>query len=234
MVGDSKATALHGGLVRTSSPNGRWLFIGIGDKGAPLPIISTDPRYAKYQYGSIVAINALAENKDIDVILVATSTRALFQLRNDTDIEDLEASQNYQIVLDGLQRVIDILKRGGKKIVFLIDNPTLPHPEDCSPRITKSDFLNRLLKQTLNQSCYLSLDRHLELSRKYRVLLDELVANNHGNVALFDSTPLLCNQEERLCTTTMNGRLLYGGTDHISDYAAGVIGKELNMYLQSL
>lgn len=234
LVGDSKAEALHGGLVRTSTPEGRWLFIGSGSKATPLPIITSEPLYSKYQHGSVVAINSIAENKQIEVVLIASATRALFQLKNDTDIEDLDGSPNYQIALDGLQKVINVLKSANKKIVLLVDNPTLPHPEDCLPRITTSDFLNRVLKQTMNQRCVLSLDRHLELSRKYRQLLSTLVDNNKGVVTLFDPTPFLCNQTSRICTTSQNGRLLYGGTDHISDYAAGLIGIELNLYLQTL
>jgi peptidoglycan/LPS O-acetylase OafA/YrhL len=234
LVGDSKASAIHGGLVRTSTADGRWLFIGMGSKSSPLPIITSDPRYSGYQTGSLVALKALADNKQIEVVLIATSTRALFRLKNHTDIEDLETSPNEQVVLDGLQRVVDVLKNAKKKVVFLIDNPTLPHPEDCLPRTTTSTTLNRVLKQTMNQRCLLPLDRHLELSRKYRHLLMTLVRNNEGTVTLFDSVPFLCDQKDNICATIKDGRLLYGGTDHISDHAAGLIGKELNLYLQNI
>jgi peptidoglycan/LPS O-acetylase OafA/YrhL len=234
LIGDSKASSIHGGLVRTSNAEGRWLFIGMGSKGSPLPIISDDPLYAQYQYGSTTALKSLAENKQVEIVLIATATRSLFRLKNATDIEDLDASPNYQIALDGLQRTVDVLKAAGKKVVFLIDNPTLPHPEDCMPRVTTSAVLNRLLKQTLNQRCQLPLERHLELSRKYRLLLSTLAANNKGTVTLFDTIPFLCNQIEKVCSTTKDGRLLYGGTDHISDHAAGLIGRELNLYLNGL
>lgn len=234
LVGDSKASAIHGGLVRTSTGAGRWLFIGMGSKDKPLPIISSDPVYAEYQAGSVIALKALAENKQIQVVLIVTSTRALFRLKNTTDIEDLEGSPNYQIALEGLQRTVDVLKNAQKKIVFLIDNPTLPHPEDCLPRTMSSEVLNRLLKQTLNQRCLLPLDRHLELSRKYRQLLMTLARDNEGAVTLFDSVPFLCDQKDNICKTTKDGRLLYDGTDHISDHAAGLIGQELNRYLSNL
>lgn len=234
LVGDSKASAIHGGLVRTSTADGRWLFIGMGSKDKPLPIISSDLVYSAYQAGSAIALKALAENKQIQVVLIVTSTRALFRLKNATDIEDLDRSPNYQVALEGLQRTVDILKSAQKKIVFLIDNPTLPHPEDCLPRTTSSEVLNRMLKQTLNQRCLLPLDRHLELSRKYRQLLTTLARNNEGAVTLFDSVPFLCDQKDNICTTIKDGRLLYDGTDHISDHAAGLIGKELNRYLSNL
>ena len=234
LVGDSKAGAIHGGLVRTSTPEGRWMFIGSGTKGAPLPLITNEPLYTQYQYSSTTAINALAENEQIQVVLIASATRALFQLKNDTDIEDLETSKNYEVVLAGLKRVIDQLKAGNKKVVLLVDNPTLPHPEDCLPRITSSSLLNRLLKQTMNQRCHLSVDRHLELSRKYRKLLSTLQERNQNSVFLFDTIPFMCGQTDKICSTVRDGRLMYDGTDHISDYAAGVIGKELNIYMQKI
>ena len=171
-------------------------------------------------------------NKQIDVVLIASATRALFQLKNDTDIEDLETSPNYQTALDGLQRVIDVLKSGQKKVVFLVDNPTLPHPEDCMPRTTSSSLLNQLIGQTLNQRCQLPVDRHLQLSQKYRQLLATLVERNVGMVTLFDTMPFVCELKNNICTTTKNGRLMYSGTDHISDHAAGLIGKQLNAYLE--
>ena len=63
LVGDSKAAAIHGGLVRTSTEAGRWMFIGVGSHGAPLPILTGGPLYAQYQFGSKTAIEALAGNK---------------------------------------------------------------------------------------------------------------------------------------------------------------------------
>lgn len=234
LVGDSKAEAIHGGLVRTSTPQGRWMFIGAGSKGAPLPLITNNPLYAQYQYSSVTAINAIAADEKIEVVLIASATRALFQLKNDTDIEDLATSKNYEVALDGLQRVIDILKSANKKIVLLVDNPTLPHPEDCLPRVTHSNILNRFLKKTMNQRCHLSRDHHLELSQKYRQLLTTLVSKNENTVFLFDTIPYMCGQNDSVCSTVKDGRLMYNGTDHISDYAAGVVGKELNLFMQKL
>jgi len=84
----------------------------------------------------------------------------------------------------------------------------------------------------MNQRCHLSVDRHLELSRKYRQLLSTLVQNNEKSVFLFDTIPFMCGQTDRICSTVKDGRLMYDGTDHISDYAAGVIGKDLNLFMQ--
>jgi len=230
-IGDSKALALFGGLVRSSHEHGRWLMIGSGTLGAPVPVISSDPIYRDYQEPIKLALKAIADNNDIEVVLLTFATRALFKLRNDVDIEDLATSPHYQSALSGLQNAIEQLKPTGKKIVILIDNPTLPHPEDCFQRTTSSDFLNLFLRHTLNQRCQLPLERHLELSKKYRQLLNEIESQNQGFVKLFDSTPFLCDEKRGLCETQHNGKLMYSGSDHVSDYAAGQIGKAINDYL---
>ena len=92
---------------------------------------------------------------------------------------------------------------------------------------------NPNLKKTLNQRCLLPLDRHLHLSKKYRDLLNEIAIKNPDHVRIFDTTPFLCDVETRLCETKQNDKLMYIFTDHISDYAAGMIGKDLNQFLQN-
>ena len=230
-IGDSKALALFGGLVRTSDDKGRWAMIGPGTLGAPLPVVSSDVIYKEYQAPIKMALNAVTNNKEIDTVLLTFATRALFKLKNDIDIEDLATSPHDEVALTALQNAIDQLKAANKKILILIDNPTLPHPEDCFQRITSSEFLNLFLHNTLNQRCQLPLTRHLELSKKYRQLLTQIELQNPGAVKLFDSMPFLCDDKIGLCETQRDGRLIYSGTDHVSDYAAGQIGQALNDYL---
>ena len=119
-------------------------------------------------------------------------------------------------------------------MTLVVDNPTLPHPEDCLLRVTESTLLNSFLKTTLNKRCQLPLERHLALSKKYRELLTEVAKNNPETVKIFDTTPFLCEAETGLCETKQNGKLMYIFTDHISDYAAGKIGQSLNPFLQSM
>jgi hypothetical protein len=44
----------------------------------------------------------------------------------------------------------------------------------------------------------------------------------------------MCSAETRLCETKKNGQNMYSITDHVSEYAAGLIGVELNNYLATL
>ena len=115
---------------------------------------------------------------------------------------------------------------------YVLDNPTLPHPEDCLYRKTSISFVNSILiKENSNPKCVLSLDKHLSLSSKYRELLEEVKATYPDDVEIFDTTKYLCDMEKRECTHMKDGRFLYSYSDHISDYAAGLIGRDLNTFL---
>ena len=234
LLGDSKAEAMIGGLIKTSDDRGHWLFIGSGTAGKPVPVISNSPIYQSYQHATKLAVKAIAENNAIEKVVLVAATRILFNLANDSDIEDLAASKNYAIALEGMQAVISEFKAAKKKIVLVVDNPTLPHPEDCVQRVTQSAWLNTLLHQTSNLRCRLSIERHLELSKKYRQLLTELAEKNKGDVYVFDITNIMCSAETQMCETKKNGRNMYTITDHVSDYAASLIGIELNNYLSTL
>jgi peptidoglycan/LPS O-acetylase OafA/YrhL len=233
LLGDSKAEAIFSGLMRTSNEGARWLIIAKGSKATPVPLISDNPAYQAYQPGIALAVQAINANPEIENVVLVTATRNLFQLKNDTDIEDLNNSAFYAAALKGLQNTIDQFKAANKKVTLVVDNPTLPHPEDCLLRVTTSSLINGFLNKTLNKRCQLPIERHLLLSKKYRDLLAELAHNNPEVVKIFDTTPFMCDQDKGLCETTQNGKLMYIFTDHISDYAAGRIGKSLNQFLKA-
>ena len=234
LLGDSKAEAIFTGFVRTSTNHGRWLIIAKGSNYNAVPIISDHPGYADFQPGAKIAIEAIAQNPDIDVVVVVAGTRNLFKLKNDTDIVDLESSEYYAEALQGLQKAVDRFTQAGKKVVMVIDNPTLPHPEDCVERKTSSSFINMFLSKSMNLRCQISVGEHLRLSRKYRDLLKELATNNQSVVSLFDTTPFMCDEQRGVCESKRNEKRMYLFTDHVSDYAAGLIGKAVNAYLAEL
>jgi hypothetical protein len=233
LVGDSKAWSLFSGLVRTSTKEGRWLIIGgAGSHGPLVPVISNLDAYRQHQPLSSAAIKSIASNKQIEKVVIVAATRALFQLRNDSDLEDLPTSNNYGLALDGLKNTVEAFKASGKKIVLLVDNPTLPHPADCLYRRTDIPLLNSILGLgSLNPKCILPLEKHLGLAAKYRELLIDIKRNYPNDVEIFDITKHLCDEEKRECTHVKDGRYLYSYGDHISDYAAGLIGDDLNKFL---
>ena len=101
-------------------------------------------------------------------------------------------------------------------------------------RQTPFTWLTKAIETPVRTRCVIPLARHLALSSKYRDVLDRIQAENPDRVRLFDTTPYLCDLATGTCSTFKGKALLYSYTDHISDYAAGVIGKDLNRELADL
>ncbi|HDW2632164.1 TPA: acyltransferase [Escherichia coli] len=236
LIGDSKSMALYPGLMRTTIEGKYWTYAGgnktdSGRRTATVPVLTDDPLYQIYQAPSKAALDVLANNKDIKFVVYVVATRAIFQLSRDYHINDLPTTKNYDVAYKGLMVGVDKLISSGKKVVLVVDNPTLPHPEDCMVRKTGFDFINNMLVKE-NKNCSISLDKHRNLSAIYLRLLNDIKQNHPNKIYIFDMVPLLC--ENGTCGQTKDGRYLYGSTDHISDYASGIVGKELNKFLNNL
>jgi peptidoglycan/LPS O-acetylase OafA/YrhL len=232
VIGDSKAASIYPGLVRTSNETGRWLIVGgNGPNGAPVPAISNQPIFANYQKLAKIAIKAVSENPDIETVALVMAARSLFQLANDYSIEDLPGNENYDAALEGLTNATNLLIKAGKKIVIVVDNPTFPDPRDCVGRTTTSNALNSVLVKSVSLRCRLAVSRHLELSKPYFDLLEEVRKTNPEKITIFDTLKYFCDLEKGICLPYRNNRLLYSYSHHMSDYAAGPIGKDLNHML---
>ncbi|WEJ71907.1 acyltransferase family protein [Pseudomonas sp. PSE14] len=234
LIGDSKAGAVFQGLFRTSVKNGDWIFFGTGDSGPLFPVLSDDPAYSYYKKEPVKrAMEIITDNSNIDTVVIAVATRALFKLKNDYSIDDLPESPHYNLALAGLDNTVSHLVSHEKKVVLLVDNPTLPHPEDCIDRKTSSKILDRAITRPHNPNCNIPLENYLSSSKQYRAMLNEIERRHSGMVRVFDATPILCDMKENVCPYMKGGRLMYGVTDHISDYAASLVGHELNRFLSS-
>lgn len=236
IIGDSKAGALAPGLIRTSSDNGRWIMVnGNATNGAPIPVLSNNNIYKRHQPLAGATLKSLARNKNIDVVVIAVATRTLFNLKTDRTIKDLSNSPYYEDAYDGLLRGTKTIIESGKKVILLIDNPTLPYPEQCMERVTSSGTIDKLLSlKKLNKKCVIKVDEHYALSNQYRKLLYSIKDKNPQKIFIFDTIPYLCNMSEGECNSLSGNRFLYGKTDHISDFAAGIIGTALNDFVKSL
>jgi peptidoglycan/LPS O-acetylase OafA/YrhL len=230
LLGDSKAGALYGGLFRTSGDGGRWLFIGANG----LALSQDRPLTA-------AAVRAIAENRDIDKVVLATSIRGEFGLSDGiqgrnlatydyTYLDRLPDSPHYRRVLEGLSRTVAILVGKGKRVVLLVDNPVLPDALDCVARKTALEVVNRLLRN-VNDACHVPAAVFESRISRYRQLLDELRGRFPGQVEVFDASDIYCDADTGVCGPIRDGRVLYSRTDHISDYAAGLVGERLNRFL---
>ncbi|WP_219210848.1 acyltransferase family protein [Variovorax boronicumulans] len=232
LLGDSKALALFSGLFRTSQPGGTWLVLGSGDSGPLVPILTDDRRYAYVKKNAVAsAIQQINDMDSVHTVVVATAARALFQLQNDFSISDLPASKNYAVAFEGLDAAVSRLVAKGKQVVLLVDNPTLPHMENCIDRATSSAWVNRWLAKPSSPDCRVTVLRQRELSAQYLELLGAVARAHPGRVRIVDSLDVLC--DDGVCMPTKNGRFVYQVTDHISDYGATLVGGQLNQSLRS-
>lgn len=242
LMGDSKAHALWPGLIRTSTQAGRWLFIGGNGGSAPVPLLSKDPAFAKFQPATTLAVDAIKRNHAVEVVVIAASVRLMFQLDdgvmggnlatyNYRYMSELTKTHNYSAVLAGLDQTVSEFIDAGKRVVLVVDNPALPNPQDCIIRKTPLNWVNKTLTGK-NEDCYVPLKTHLGQTEVYRQLLSEVQARHPERVEIFDPTDLLCEIGSGICGPARDGRVLYAYTDHISDYAAGRIGARLNEFLQ--
>jgi peptidoglycan/LPS O-acetylase OafA/YrhL len=232
LLGDSKAASLFGGLVRTSSEQGRWLFIGGNNgNGAPVPVLSNDKIYAPYQKLTSIALTAIKDNKNLETVLLVAASATLLGLHGDDSIEDMPNSAYYDVALQSVDNVVSQLIGAGKKVVLLVDNPTLPDPKDCLDRKVNSAVIAAILPPQTNGACTITIARHLKLSEKYTKLLAQIASRHPNQVTIFDTLKYMCDVRAGVCPAYMNGRMLYSYTYHVSDYAAGMIGRDLNLYL---
>jgi len=234
LIGDSKAEALIGGFIRTSTENGRWLFMGgNSDSGVPVPLISDAPEFERFQKLARIAVDSVASNPDIDVVVLEGAIRAMFGIADETSFVQVPESLYYDIVTEGFRNSITILTQAGKKVVLYIDNPPLPNLEDCLQRKTTIGVLNSLLVKS-NPLCEMPVPTFIDQTAKYYAMFEQLKQEFPGQVEIFDATEIFCGSEDRICRHERWNHFMYSYTDHPSDYAAGIIGQNLNPFLESL
>lgn len=226
LIGDSKAEVLFPALVRTSTAENRWALIS---KPKFAPLISSAEVYEKHQEAAQTVVEQVLSMSTVNTIAIASATRVTFRLKNEVDILDLPQSQLYQEAYLGLNSFVSKLTAANKNVILLIDNPTLADPKDCLNRQTSIHWVNELLGLNMpNSRCNIMINEQIRLSQLHRNLLAAVAANNPGQVTVFDTLPLLCDTKTQSCAALMNGRVMYSFTDHISDYAAGLVAKALN------
>ena len=235
LLGDSKATALFPGLVNTSNNQGRWLIIGGTHSNGSSPLPSRPGQDLK-----LLALEAISKNPNIRIVVLVTAMRAIYPLIDRSKgydykyIERIPLIKNQDSPNDGFNETIKLLINGGKKVVIVIDNPVLPNPEDCFIRKIPKGFPKEFLPTpNINIDCTLSLDKYKKLTENYTELLYSLREKYPNLVFIYNTTNDLCDLNARACNAEKNGVALYAYTDHISFYAATLIGKNLNKFVNN-
>jgi peptidoglycan/LPS O-acetylase OafA/YrhL len=227
LLGDSKAAALFPGLVKESSDHERWMFIGgAAAAGAPIPVISDAGQYKGFERMTVVAANAVARNPSIQVVVLVTAIRSLFQT-TDPYLKDLAQTRNSEIVFHGLDKMVADMTGAGKNVVLVMDNPTLADPVSCISRRTSLAIVNRIFRHRINDHCSVLISANMERTKVYREVIKRLSLKWSGRLKIVDPTSVLCSTKRNSCPIEKDGHLLYSYDDHISDYGSILVAREI-------
>ena len=228
LLGDSKAEALFYGLVRESKPDMQWMMIGT--VYPPEHDAGSDERQHRK---NLLALQTVIDNPSIKVVALTTALRTIFQLDSDTGFIAANAvapPEKIAIYSGAIQQ----LEQAGKRVVFVVDNPTFPDPTSCiSGGATSSPFLNQFLRRKENTHCSASYTDHLAGTQAYRQFIGEL-KRLHPSLTVYDPAPLLCDIPHNVCAVTHEGKFLYSYGDHISDYSNSMIARDMLPLIKEL
>lgn len=206
--------------------NSQSSSILIGSIRPPREPLNT-PADIKQQEKNKLAFDILKNSQTIKTVVLVIAMRNIFQINSETGFISNPTPNNLNETFAVYKNAIADLTTSGKKVIFLIDNPTFPDPRSCiSGGMTSSAFLNNFLYRKENPRCTISYTDHIEGTAAYRQFAERLSKSN-AQVVLFDPTDILCDRPQNRCSITKDGNFLYSYSDHISDYANTLIAKEI-------
>ena len=217
LLGDHKGEALIYSLIRSSPPQHSWAMMG------PVSLLS-----AQTTPVNRAAFDAIDANKNLKVVVLANALTGMYRLDGQSGFiaQHTTSEEVDRNVLMYSER-IKHWQASGKRVVFVIDNPTLPDPNSCiSGGLTRFDFLNTVLKRKQNPSCQLRFADHLKGTAAYQEFITKLM---HDNPALlvYDPLPLLCDVPADIFTIAKEGKFLYSYDNLISDHAGMMMAKDM-------
>lgn len=185
--GDSHANALMPGLLRESTPGARWPTWAPaaarrwpaasaapypGDPGYDTPVICSKANDA--------TIKIIESNASIKAVVFVTASRMVTPPLYSSS-PDVPVYEN--AIVEGMSSAAQRAHKAGKKVYFLIDNPSLPHPKDCISRAISIAAENK-------KSCSKILHRR----KKYLELVARFKAAAPF-VEIVDPTSVLCKNK---------------------------------------
>jgi peptidoglycan/LPS O-acetylase OafA/YrhL len=239
LLGDSHGEALFWALVRSSQPNGRWLMAG-RPGCTPMAEIQRVTRNERPDWPAddpikcaslnAAALSSVLDNPSIRVVLIVTARRLLEDEGYAAHMGEAPLENG---AFAGLSALVDALQQAGKRVVFLVDNPSVGESSDCVPRRTGFAPFDNWLSRFHDPICNLAYDEYALAIKPYLDRVEALRAA-HSALAVFDSTPLLCDVAANRCPMIRDGNFLYSYGDHISTYGGDLIAAGLSPVIQSL
>jgi hypothetical protein len=157
----------------------------------------------------------------------------LTQLEEDTGrILSPPTDQQTEEWIDQFEQETQALRQAGRHLVYVMDNPTLPDPNDCiAGETTQIPVLKSLLYRSQNPHCTQRYSDHLKWTAAYYEFGRRL-QQRLPEILVYNPVPLLCDVQTDLCPMTIHGQYLYSYGDHISDVANSIIAKDLLAKIQ--
>jgi hypothetical protein len=217
LLGDSKGEALIYSLIRSSPPEHSWAMMG------PVNLLSGETAAVNR-----AAYDAMDANPNLKVVVLANALRGMYRLDAQTGLiaqhtTTEEIDHNVAVYSNRIKH----WQASGKRVVFVIDNPTLPDPNSCiSGGLTRFEFLNSVLQRQKNPLCELRFTDHLKGTAAYQEFITKLMHDN-PSLLVYDPLPLLCDLPADICTIAKEGKFLYSYGDHISDHAGMLMAKDM-------
>jgi len=214
-LGDSKAEALIYGLSRESGPQQAWMMI-------------SEPNFLSPRPANDIALARIERDPAIRVVLLNNALRGMTPVEAGTGrILQPPTPAQMQDWLQAYAAVFERLHRSGRHVVFVLDHPTLPDPNDCiSGRMSNWPLLGDLLYRQPNPLCTQRYSDHLRWTAPYYEFARRLQAEN-PQVMVYNPVPLLCDSATDLCPMARQGQFLYSYGDHLSDVANSLIARDL-------
>ncbi len=214
-LGDSKAEALFYGLARESGPQQAWMLVG-------------GTNFLGTGRDNDIALARIERDPAVQVVVFNNALRGLMPLEHGTGrVLKVPSEADQQRWIDAYSRVFARLQRTGRHVVFVLDNPTLPDPNDCiSGPMTSLPVLSTLLHRSPNPKCVQRYSDHLQWTAPYYAFAQRLQAAN-PEVLVYNPVPLLCDPVTDRCPMAKDGTYLYSYGDHLSDAASSLVAKDL-------
>jgi peptidoglycan/LPS O-acetylase OafA/YrhL len=207
--GDSKGHALYWGLLRESRRTHRARWMLLASPGCVPSDVTSG--ISACDHGNDLALKALMR-EPVRTVVLAFAARSM--------VGRMENSER------GVEHVASALLKAGKRVVIVIDNPTVTEQFDRPSTCARMLRVPLLRDVAAGKRCEVSYARHLALTREYRAALDRIAAA-HPDLLFFDMAPFLCDIPRDLCPVARDGKYLYSYGDHISDTANEMAAKLL-------
>ena len=228
VIGDSKGKAFFVGLLHHTQGTQGWFYLGGNAKdGAPIPqpMRGESPHQGVFEQ----AVHVLNGMPEVKRVVLAVALRSLYRLKSDDSVLDLaEVSQQEQTeIRAAVHQALKKLAMHNREVWILMDNPTFLNPPRCVSRNIGWPTLDAL-RPLPEEGCGMALKTHLDRTRIYREMIlgvQRDLASMGIEIAVLDSTPVLCDPVTSRCEMTLNGRYLYDFTDHMSAYGSARVAE---------